>query len=690
MLEKVKKVFLEYFSIFLIWIKRLFNVKLILNSGKPMDKDHLIGRGNNQTDKREIITGLDKSEGNIIVSNEIVSRKETYNKEDKSIVHYENETEEVVSENKPAEIIQEREKFESEGIEIKNEGANKVDQTEKTQTDILFNEEIPTSEEQSVKILVNNKDASDGQYYTNKKDITSSTDILQHKEASDLKAGEIKEIDSKKDSLLSDDKMKGIGYLKTSDKLESENKLSYEPNGKFKGKQEKPNIKKAPTEENKNRKDVKSDNKEREESKNNARRINLGENKRRESFSSIHSCRQTGQRSSVTNETTESSNSEEESIRVFSPFVEFNIREGKVSLVIPSQKLSGLNLQTTEQSCSFCLKVNDDNPKEIKVEVSNNSGGTIITKEEKIILNNPLKKFSISYPRELFGERIYEYEHKCDFVYIFVAKDDEYGIMHYLYDSEGNYNPLPARCIWIFLKNKCKLSSPSPIIMDERRFWENYNPQFIELQENGSLNFSKDDGQLVEIPCVKPFKINGSSLIEDDYKKSMPLFNEGEIKLIAPEGIGTNNLVVYIQNRMIDKYVKKDWESSSPLSIRLNNEDLPTEFGEYQIDICKDMNSIDTLFFRYIPGINLEYTKETIIVSCPIENLDLMADVEEICRNEEKYSVPKDSDVVTFSIEKRGKPETKTKIKITIPRLRWRLSTDNIWQDKHITISKED
>jgi hypothetical protein len=47
-------------------------------------------------------------------------------------------------------------------------------------------------------------------------------------------------------------------------------------------------------------------------------------------------------------------------------------------------------------------------------------------------------------------------------------------------------------------------------------------------------------------------------------------------------------------------------------------------------------------------------------------------------------------DVIRFSLMKKGKPETETSIRITIPRLKWRTSKSETWHDRPIQIRRDE
>ncbi|MGB9833135.1 MAG: ribosomal protein L13e, partial [Caldisericum exile] len=61
-----------------------------------------------------------------------------------------------------------------------------------------------------------------------------------------------------------------------------------------------------------------------------------------------------------------------------------------------------------------------------------------------------------------------------------------------------------------------------------------------------------------------------------------------------------------------------------------------------------------------------------------------------IIENGYQVELPPQQDVIRFSLMKKGKHETETNIKITIPRLKWRISKNQTWYDKPLQIKRDE
>jgi len=163
---------------------------------------------------------------------------------------------------------------------------------------------------------------------------------------------------------------------------------------------------------------------------------------------------------------------------------------------------------------------------------------------------------------------------------------------------------------------------------------------------------------------------------------------------------------IWIQNKQAGyKIVSNNWSGKEPLKLKLDH-DLPCECGEFQADICEQNGeSVTTLFFRYIPSLRLNYSKELIIPDSKkghrIEKIEISLqdaghwEIEtprqtKSISNGYKIDLPPEEDTLRFSISKKDKPETKTNFKITIPRLKWRTLKQADWIDKPLHLKREE
>ncbi len=394
-------------------------------------------------------------------------------------------------------------------------------------------------------------------------------------------------------------------------------------------------------------------------------------------------------------------------IKVESPYIEIDLDEAKVFFVIPKQQLEASTIKNIPQELHYKLELNG-NEQTISARVSNNQQGVAAVEERIIDLEQPLKSFKIVYPDELQG-KIYIYQHSSGILYPFIAIGNNRGRMYYLYDKRGGLNPLPNRDVWVLLEEDFYLTT-DPDVIEERWIWGKYQPMRISLKDINELIIK--DGQTGKgkrIPCESSFSIECDTLIKDDFDKQMPLFVGDNLKIKAPT-VNPSGWMIWIQNKQAGyKVVAEDWTGDDPLELKLPD-DLPCECGEFQIDICEqeDRIPVETLFFRYIPFIQLEFPRDLVIPDPEIGHkkefvkILLEKDFQDwVLKTDEKtrykyvengYQIEllPEQDTLRFSLMKQNKPETETNFKITIPRLRWRTSKNETWYDKPLQIKRDE
>ncbi|MEM5810081.1 MAG: hypothetical protein QW156_04315 [Candidatus Aenigmatarchaeota archaeon] len=395
-----------------------------------------------------------------------------------------------------------------------------------------------------------------------------------------------------------------------------------------------------------------------------------------------------------------------EGVRLKSPYVEINLDEAKVFLVIPEQKFKAIN--NIPRQLSYKLLLNNGNEQTISVRVSKNEQGIITVEGKRIYLEEPLKEFEIVYPDELQG-RPYSYRHRNEILYPFIATGNNRGRMHYLYNEKGIIDPLPRKDVWFLLKEDFE-SSIDPDIIDERWIWEKYQPICINLKNTNELVIkNRQTEEELKIPCKLSFSVESDALIEDDFKNQMPLFAGNSIKIKAPT-VNQSGWVIWIQNRQAGyKVITENWTGSEPLELKLPDY-LPCECGEFQVDICeqKDGFPAETLFFRYIPYLQLIYPRSLIIPEAnrghkqeiiqilwerDFQDWELIIDKVfqyKYLENGYQVELSPEQDVLRFSLVKKDKPETKTGFQITLKRLKWKTSKDETWYDKPLHIQREE
>lgn len=387
---------------------------------------------------------------------------------------------------------------------------------------------------------------------------------------------------------------------------------------------------------------------------------------------------------------------------ILSPYIEINFDEGKVFLVLPKQILPIDSIDISSQNeFEYRLKINS-REKEIAAKVSKNEK-TIEVEEKRIELKEPLHDFEVNFPEEI-GGKTYKYKHKDNVLYIFLPSGNS-GKMYYLYDETGTVNPVPKRNVWILLREEFELFT-EPDIIEERWIWENYQPLSINLKESNELIIrNRKIGTEKRISCRPTFTFDTSNAIFDDFGELSPIFTENILKINAPNK-NSSGWVVWVQNKKAGfKLVRNCWLGDEPLVLNLSN-DLPCEWGEFQIDICEQKGrSIATLFFRYIPSLWLQYNKDLILPDPQkghrTENIEIILENPEDFELNTSYKVveaqkgfrivvPPENDTVRLSIFQKNMPETKVNLQITLPRLKWKTSKQEFWGSNPIQMKRED
>ena len=393
-------------------------------------------------------------------------------------------------------------------------------------------------------------------------------------------------------------------------------------------------------------------------------------------------------------------------ISIESPFVEINLDEAKIYLILPKQQFKANTVDKTSQQLSYRLELNGEQ-QEVHVKTTTEGDGCVVVEEKRIPLEEPLETFKVAFPDELQG-REYNYNHNGKELYVFVAIGNNRGRMYPLYDKDGNINLLPKRYIWMLLDEDFE-SQTEPDITEERWIWKKYQPSRIDLSEIDSVVIKhKISGEKKSFGLQSTFHLEGGQLIEDDFRKECPLFTGKTLKIVAPDE-NQSGWNLWIQNKVAGYKVKENWTGKAPLVLKLP-EDLPCDCGEFQLDVCKQSTRIadETLFFRFIPYIEFHYPKELLIPdtkkghSSSMISIKLDGDgewklksegsqlVKSIESSSYQLELSSEKDTARFSISKQGRLETILNFKITISRLKWRTSKQKTWSDKIHEIKREE
>jgi len=391
--------------------------------------------------------------------------------------------------------------------------------------------------------------------------------------------------------------------------------------------------------------------------------------------------------------------------RIVCPFVEIDLNEVGVSLVLPEQQFKIDIADNTPLETNYEVRLNDGAREKISVKVRSRDQSAAYIKEKRIHLDKPVESLEVKLPDEAQG-RTYHYKHHNIDLYVFIAVGDNRGRMHYLYDEAGNINPIPKRKVWVVLSDELELKNKEVIVEEGRLVWDSYRLYLVNLKKAESLVIeNKASGIAERIPCHKSFSIEGEHLVEDYFIDESPLFCGGIVNIKAPSK-NPSGWRVWIQcEKAVSRMVAENWDGDDDLTLNLPN-DLPYEYGEFQLDFCERYasKSEETLFFRWVNYIELEYPKELLIpdpsIGRKIERIEIKLDdlknwelsVEESLRSvivDDKtirFEVKPEIDMVHFNIAKKGNKDRKIKLQVMIPRLEWKLGKENDWRDKpHVT-----
>lgn len=482
------------------------------------------------------------------------------------------------------------------------------------------------------------------------------------------------------------------------DKIEKKPQTERPDMEKAKKEVQKPYIKKKPTDERKRP----SENKNKQATPKRRKEIDLGAKRK-----ILKTIKQLPKVEKVSNKKNEKEfGREKDPTRIESPIVEIDFDEAKVFLVIPKQQFKHGPASNIPQQLHYNLELNGEE-QYITVKVIEDNQVYIKVKEKRIELKKPLKSFQIVFPDEL-QDKVYRYSHNNENLYAFVAIGNNRGRMYYLYDKDGNINSLPNRMVWLLLHEDFKLETESNYLSEETWIWEQYRPFRVNLKEMNELAIKNiKTSKEYKLPCEPTFSIEGQ-VIEDDFKDQMPLLIGETAKIKAPRE-NPCGWAVWIQNKIAGyRIITENWSGVEPLSLKLPD-DLPCKHGEFQVDICQQDTRIPdgTLFFRWLPFIELNYPKKLIIpnsyqghkseftkVKVSNErwalNCEVDRKVETIESNSYQIEVQPEENTVRFSINKKDKPEILTRCQITIPRLKWKTSKYKTWSGKPQNIKRDE
>ena len=380
--------------------------------------------------------------------------------------------------------------------------------------------------------------------------------------------------------------------------------------------------------------------------------------------------------------------------RIESPYVEINLDnlgddERAVQLVLPDQQFR-IGAEQDIVPSQYDVELNGKKREVIcKAKIRNDY---LELREERLGLSQPLEKFRVTFP-EVIQSREYRYHHEKDALFVFAAIGANRGRLIY------NVSNLPKRPAWVLLSERYELVS-EPDIEEQQWAWERYKPYRIDLRQIDALEvMDKRSGERLSIPCRPTFKIIGERLVQDDFIQESP-FVSGSILFVEAPYKSEQGWNVWIFNKAIGEVMaSENWMGDEPMQVDLRSV-LPSDFGEFQVDIwAHDADYPDaTLFFRWVPSIELDYPRE-IIIPCTTEGhtsstvaLAMEKGVmwelrdesgqflEPNSENKWELVVPADRDMVHLSLQKKGVFLLPVGVQVTLPRLRWKTTKHEKWQ----------
>ncbi len=386
---------------------------------------------------------------------------------------------------------------------------------------------------------------------------------------------------------------------------------------------------------------------------------------------------------------------------IAAPFVKLDIDETKVCLVLPQNQLGIKPLSELPQWVTYKLTLNGKQ-QDVSANIKADSSNCAFVEEKLVCLEEPPTQFQIIYPVEL-QSRDYAYIHNEIDAYIFSAMGNNQGRMHYLYDEGRHINPISKKKVWILLEKTFELETEPEI--EEKWIWGKYRSFLVDLSSMNVLGLrNSETGKKKSISLQSTFRIEGKQIIEDDFTKECPLFIGKDLKIVAPV-INDYGWNVWIQNKIAGFKIKENWTGEEPLLLN-NADDLPCEYGEFQIDICEKEERIpsETIFFRLLPFIELYYPKKLVIpesghsssiIQVILDNTNEWElkigsnQVKPIQGNLYRIELLPQKYNVQFSVTMPNHPESAVNIRVTVPRLMWKISKQENWSSKILEIERK-
>jgi hypothetical protein len=383
---------------------------------------------------------------------------------------------------------------------------------------------------------------------------------------------------------------------------------------------------------------------------------------------------------------------------VKSPYVEINFDVQAVYLILPQQKIKlDSRIQGDDKAQYKILLDNEEKIIDLKITEADEYSYIDI---KRIKIEEPLESFEVNYPK-ILDNRVFTYRQPNKNVYAFVSKKNNTGKLYYLFDQDGNYNNIPKKDIWLLFDIEKIHLETEPFLIDTNYIWDRYNPALYKLKESKEIVLRNDEDNTIQsIGCEDNFNLVGKEDIEDDLSDLSPIFSDSDIVLKSSKE-NRKGWVVWLQNNIISY----NWNGVDELNLK-EYEKIFDDYGEYQISICNKKSNvpIETIPFRYLPGIEIKYRdhfkppEENTGYS--IENLEvffndsylkwrIFSEQEfKVATNGYKALIDEENDTINFKIAKRATPKNRVPIQVTIPKIKWRISNTN-WTSKYVDINRD-
>jgi hypothetical protein len=394
-----------------------------------------------------------------------------------------------------------------------------------------------------------------------------------------------------------------------------------------------------------------------------------------------------------------------------SPYIELDLINCKVFLVIPEQKLEKDDENQYLEEAAFYDIFIDGKSETVNIDFQVDNKDVIFP-EIKLVLEKPFKSFQINYPKQL-GSKQYTYEQIDKYLFIFVRKGSHLGKMYPLYTEKGIINPIPEKAVWILLHSDFNLETElgSKDIIEEAKIW-GYRCFGIDFADRDCLIITnKFKNEKIVYGCGTNFCLEGVGTVIDDLDNEFPIITGNTLTIRAPH-INESGWQVLIQAKSSESeasLISEKWTGLTPLVLPLPGS-LPADSGKFQISFCQQNTRLPdkTLFFRWAPGLKLEYPNKLIIpdtkaghglvnICASISNLESWhasneagLSEKQIGNNSIQYCVPPEVDILKFFFTKNNAPETEIRFQLTIPRLKWRIISREIWESTPIELQRNE